>query len=90
MTKKLILILTSIWWGWTALTDFAVVPTVFQVVPDFFIAGELGIALFLKLNLLEVIVASLLVGLSVLQIKKNHTEKLQLVCAAGAFFIVMV
>ncbi len=90
MIKKLILIFSSIWWGWTALTDFAVVPTVFQIVPDFFVAGELGIALFSKLNLLEVIVASLLVGLSIFQIKKYHSGKLQLLCAAAAFIIVMV
>ena len=56
MTKKLILILVSIWWGWTAIIDFAVVPTVFAIVNDFFNAGELGIALFSKLNLLEVII----------------------------------
>lgn len=89
MIKKLILIVSSIWWGWTALTDFAVVPTVFRIVPDFFVAGELGIALFSKLNLLEVIVASVLVTLSVFHLRKFHSGKIQLFCAAATFIIVM-
>lgn len=63
MTKKFTLILLSLWWGWTALIDFAVVPTVFRTIHDFFNAGELGIALFSKLNILELILAPLLIFL---------------------------
>lgn len=62
--KSLLLVTFSIWWGWTILTDFFVVPSVFRIVPDFFVAGELGMTLFKKLNLLEMIVAILVVSLS--------------------------
>lgn len=63
MTKKIVLILLSLWWGWTALIDFAVVPTVFRTIHDFFNAGELGIALFSRLNIFELIVSTILMGL---------------------------
>ena len=89
MTKKLILILASIWWGWTAIIDFAIVPTVFKVINDFFNAGELGIALFSKLNLLEVILASLLVVVAALQLKQEARGKIQLFLACSAWLIVI-
>ncbi len=89
MTKKLTLILVSIWWGWTALIDFAVVPTVFNVVTDFFNAGELGIALFSKLNIFEVLVSSLLIVISIFNLKKEGRGKIPLLLACGAWIIVM-
>ena len=89
MTKKLLLILVSIWWGWTALIDFAVVPTLFRVVNDFFNAGELGIAVFSKLNVLEAIVSSLLIFIITLNLKKEGRGKIQFLLAIGAWFIVV-
>lgn len=89
MTKKIALILVSIWWGWTVIIDFAVVPTVFRVINDFFNAGELGIALFSKLNTFEVIVSSLLIVVSVFHLKKTGRGKIQLGLAVGAWIIVM-
>ncbi len=89
MTKKLILILVSIWWGWTAIIDFAVVPTVFRVIHDFFNAGELGIAVFSKLNTLEVLISSLLVVLASYAVKHSGTGKLQLGLALCAWAIAM-
>lgn len=89
MTKKILLVLVSIWWGWTALIDFAVVPTIFKIIDDFFNAGELGIVLFSKLNLLEVILSSLLIVVSVLHLKKEGRGKIQLALACGAWLIVM-
>lgn len=71
MTKKLILIFLSIWWGTTVLVDFAIVPTVFQVIENFFNAGELGMALFTKVNRFEIFLSSLIIGLSSLNFKRS-------------------
>jgi hypothetical protein len=76
MIKKIILTLVSIWWGWTVIIDFAVVPMVFRIINDFFNAGELGVALFSKLNIFELIASSLLLIIassSVLIYKKEKT-----------------
>lgn len=89
MTKKIALILVSIWWGWTVIIDFAVVPTVFRVINDFFNAGELGIALFSKLNLFEMLLSSLLIVVSVIHLKKVGRGKTQLALAVSAWMIVM-
>jgi hypothetical protein len=89
MTKKIALILVSIWWGWTVIIDFAVVPTVFKVINDFFNAGELGIALFSKLNTFEMIVSTLLIVVSVFHFKKSGRGKIQLGLAVAAWMIVM-
>ena len=83
MTKKVLLILLSIWWGWTVIIDFAVVPTVFSVINDFFNAGELGIALFSKLNNFELVISALLIVLSLKQ------GKLRLGLMICAWMIVM-
>lgn len=88
MTKKIALVLVSIWWGWTVLIDFAVVPTVFRTINDFFNAGELGIALFSKLNIFEVIISSGLVVVSGLLLKQNK-KKLPLILSCLCFAIVM-
>ena len=89
MTKKFILVLISIWWGWTVIIDFAVVPTVFKVINDFFNAGELGISLFSKLNNLELIFSALLVAVGVYELKSLKVGKLQLVLISTAFLIVL-
>lgn len=89
MIKKINFGLIICWLGWTALIDFAVVPTVFGTINDFFNAGELGIALFSKLNYLEVIVSSSLIALSCLELKRAQTGKLQLGLLVLAWTIVM-
>lgn len=61
--SSLLLVLVSVWWAWTLLVDLVVVRTLFANIDDFFRAGEIGIQLFSKLNLLEVIVGSLIVAL---------------------------
>lgn len=63
------LFLLSIWWAWTVLVDMVIVRTVFATVDNFFLAGELGIALFSKLNNFELVVSSAIVAL--LSIKKS-------------------
>lgn len=67
----LFIVFLSLWWGWTVIIDFVVVPTVFSTIRDFFNAGELGMALFSKLNYFEVVTASALVVLSSFQLKKS-------------------
>lgn len=89
MTKKLVLILTCIWLSWTVLIDFVVVPTVFSVINDFFNAGELGISLFSKLNLLEVVLSSLLIVILALSLKQSGKGKIQLALACSSWLIVM-
>lgn len=63
--------LAGAWLGWTVLVDFFVVPMVFREVDDFFQAGALGIGVFTKLNNLELIVGSVMVALSALNVKKS-------------------
>lgn len=88
MINHIVLFLISIWWGWTVLTDFFVVPTVFKTINDFFNAGELGVALFGKLNSLEVIVGFILVILTIVSFKQKKTSKLILVLSSSCFLIV--
>jgi hypothetical protein len=77
MLKKwpslLLITAVSFWFGWTILIDFFVVPTVFEKIDQFFLAGDLGIALFSKLNNLEVVTGSFI--LSGLVFRKLSTKK---------------
>jgi hypothetical protein len=77
MTRKIIFFLASLWWGWTTLIDFIVVPTAFRTINDFFNAGELGVALFSKLNLLEILVGLFLFLLSLILFNQTPTKKIK-------------
>ena len=90
MIKNFILLLASLWWGWTVLVDFVIVPTVFQTVNEFFMSGQLAIALFSKLNFFEVIVSSALVALSVMYFNQHKRGKIQLALSFSAWVIVMI
>lgn len=50
----------ALWLGLSAFTDFFVIRTAFEITGDFFKAGDLGIALFGKLNRFEIVFASFL------------------------------
>lgn len=67
-----LLILLSLWLGWTALVDFVVVPGVFRNIENFFEAGNLGIYLFERLNYLEVVIASTVVALITFIFRQNR------------------
>lgn len=69
------LILSSIWLAWTVLVDFFVVPSVFQHIPDFFLAGGLGVIVFNKLNTLEFPLASVLFVSIVMWIRQSKQHK---------------
>ncbi|HXH30351.1 MAG TPA: DUF4149 domain-containing protein [Bacteriovoracaceae bacterium] len=71
LLHSLFLILTSTWLGWTILTDFFVVPTVFRTIDQYFLAGELGIAVFTRLNGLELMVSSALVVITLLLVRSD-------------------
>ncbi|WP_408098961.1 hypothetical protein ACJVC5_08590 [Peredibacter sp. HCB2-198] len=83
------LVLTSLWWGWTVLVDFFIIPTVFKTIDIFFKAGDLGIAVFSKLNNLEVFVGSVLVALLAYQVTKNKKALPILIMSIVAWFIAM-
>lgn len=70
---SLFLILTSMWLGWTVLVDFFVVRTVFSVVSNFFEAGDLGIAVFSRLNHLEVVVSTTMLAILSIVVKRKKS-----------------
>lgn len=84
------LILTSMWIGWTVLVDFFVIRTVFATISNFFEAGDLGIAVFSRLNNLELIVGSSLLALTAYQTLRNKKSLklfvLSLLCWTVAMF----
>ncbi len=51
--------------------DMFIIRTVFSVIDNFFQAGDLGVAVFSKLNNLELLVSTALVGLLSYQVSKN-------------------
>ena len=85
-----LLILLSLWLGWTALVDFVVVPGVFRNIADFFEAGELGIYLFTRLNYLEVVVASATLAVIVFIFRKNRRALPLLVSGVVVLVIALV
>lgn len=90
MIKKFILIILGFWLGATALIDFAIVPTVFGTINDFFNAGELGIALFGKFNLIEVFLASTLLVLCLITFRRSKLAMIRLALILAAWLIVMI
>lgn len=70
--SSVLLIMLSIWLGWTVLVDFVVVPGVFRNIQNFFEAGDLGIFLFRKLNSLEVILSSAVLVVLIFIFSKNR------------------
>lgn len=77
------------WWGWTVLVDFFIIRTVFANIDNFFQAGNLGIAVFSKLNNLEVIVSSALVGVLSFQMTKNKKILPLLMMSVVAWIVAM-
>ncbi|MBY0515589.1 MAG: hypothetical protein K2P81_01685 [Bacteriovoracaceae bacterium] len=75
MSTVFALILSTIWFSWSLLVDFFIIPNVFQKIPDFFMAGNLGLAVFSKLNLLEFPLATLLMISLIFHFKKTQAQK---------------
>lgn len=81
------LIVLSFWLAWTVLIDFVVVRTVFATIDNFFQAGDLGVALFSKLNNLELISSSLLVSILVFEMQVNKKVSSIFTLSILAWFI---
>ena len=84
-----LLTLISLWLGWTVLTDFFIVPKVFAVIKDFFNAGELGIVVFSRLNILEVITGSALVSLTAIMTLKEKKNLIYLIFSVALLAIAL-
>jgi hypothetical protein len=94
MTKKnylysFFVILSSLWWGWTLLVDMFIIRTVFAIIDNFFQAGDLGVAVFSKLNNLELIVGTFLVVILAFQVKRNRKAIPLLIIATITWTIAM-
>lgn len=61
---KFCLILISAWLAMTFTIDFMVLPKVFSVIKDVFLGGEIGSGLFSTFNLVELLFATVLIGLA--------------------------
>ena len=85
----LFLVLVSIWWAWTVLVDVFIIRTVFQTIENFFLAGDLGLAVFSKLNNLEVVVSTLLIVVLFYQTRKNRKSIFLLILSVMTWFIAM-
>ena len=86
-----LLILIASWIACTALVDFAVVPTLFRNMDNFFEAGEMGILLFTRFNLVEIVIASALVALSWISLfHGNKTSKIIFISSLLLWIIVML
>jgi hypothetical protein len=92
MTKNrfiftIFLLIVSLWWGWTFLVDFFIIRTVFSVIDNFFQAGDLGLAVFTKLNNLELILSSTLVAVLSYQCTNNRKAFPLLILSVLAWII---
>lgn len=83
------LLIVSMWWGWTVLVDMFIIRTVFATIENFFQAGDLGIAVFSKLNNLEVIVSTALVAILSYQFTKNKKVLPLLIMSVVAWIVAM-
>lgn len=70
--KILILCLALVWLALSSLVNFVVIPSVFSVVNDFFLAGNLGVTVFTKFNRFEFLFASTLVVLTLFEFKRTR------------------
>lgn len=70
------LMLAMSWLVATALVDFAVVPSLFRHLKDFFEAGNLGTVLFSKFNIVELILGTSIAILLLVVTKKNPTLRI--------------
>ncbi len=81
--------LISLWLGWTILVDFFVAPTIFRVIEDFFNAGELGMALFSKLNNLELILSSILMFITVMIYRRSGNKVILILVSLVTLLIIL-
>lgn len=86
-----VLILAASWLAWTVLIDFVAVPTLFRNLSDFFLAGDIGILLFTKLNSLEIVLASALLAICWLSLAQgNKAARALFLSSLFLWIIVMI
>lgn len=68
----LILSLSLIWLAMSSLINFVIIPSVFSIVNDFFLAGNLGVTVFTKFNRFEFLFANTLLILSLVHFKRTQ------------------
>jgi hypothetical protein len=65
--------LIVVWTSLTIMVDFIVIPNVFQNIPNFFMAGNLGVILFNKFNLIEFPISSMIFLMSITHFEKTKS-----------------
>ena len=83
------LIFLSLWLGWAVLVEFIVIPAVFRIVDTFFTAGNLGIEIFRKVNVLELLAAAVVVSATTLIFRNNKKSWPLLTLAVIALVLVL-
>ncbi len=91
MKKFLIAFFPCLIFGWIVLTiatDMVVIPTLFRTLKNVNLAGLVGINLFPKINMVEVVLGFCLLLTTLVQERKaNWISRLQLVAAFFLFFL---
>lgn len=76
MLARLSLVFLGAWLALTLFTDFVVIRAAFAITGDFFKAGDLGIALFAKLNHAEVFFGSFVVVVAVKEAPSSKVKNI--------------
>lgn len=85
---KFCLILISAWLAMTFTIDFMVLPKVFSVIKDVFMGGKIGSGLFSTFNLIELVFATVLIGLAFTSnFSKSLHQKLTRISSVILFLI---
>ncbi len=61
-----------IWLSLSSVINFVIIPSVFSIVSDFFLAGNLGVTVFTKFNRFEFLFASTMVLLALFDFKQQR------------------
>jgi hypothetical protein len=67
--------LLCIWLGQTILIDLFLAPKIFQIIPDFFLAGNVAVAIFQKMNVIELLISGFCFSSTTLLLTKNSKYK---------------
>ncbi len=89
MYAKILLFSLSGWLISTILVDFVVVPTLFSQIDDIMHAGTIGVILFTKMNVLEMVFSALIL-FSTIQMRREKQAKILLFGASCLAFIALL
>ncbi|MBP9674993.1 MAG: DUF4149 domain-containing protein [Bacteriovoracaceae bacterium] len=80
---------TGLWLGMTLMLDFFVLPTVFRTLTDVFVAGRIGMSIFTKFNIVELLFSCSLVCAAYFWGKNSDIKKNKFL-GAGLFLLALV